>query len=203
MKLKIRLWVWRSKIRSVIRHTWWTWTTERERALEELERWRNIALERQAWAIEMRDALWQLKHPPCGAGVLKGALTVAADEIDGQAPNYPCESAWQEGDTGAWNCDREKRDETCWCQVASELREFDKGLQLHGDVIASREEPLRLCADVLTRHHQWHAAQTDPDPEHGYIPADEYADSSMYEQTVEALGAANKILGGPDGEAGR
>lgn len=55
-------------------------------------------------------------------------------------------------------------------------------------------EALRACTDALTKHHQWHAAQTDPDPEHGFIPADEYADSQLYEQTVEAAALANPLL---------
>jgi hypothetical protein len=44
-------------------------------------------------------------------------------------------------------------------------------------------------SNALTRHHQWHAAQTEPDPEHGFIPAAEYAESSLHEQTVKALSA--------------
>ena len=50
-----------------------------------------------------------------------------------------------------------------------------------------------LC-DALTQHHQWHAAQTTPDPGHGYILADEYADSGMYERTVDALHKASRLL---------
>lgn len=55
-------------------------------------------------------------------------------------------------------------------------------------------EALQACVDALTKHHQWHAAQTEPDPEHGFIPADEYADSALYEATVEAASKANWIL---------
>ena len=50
-----------------------------------------------------------------------------------------------------------------------------------------------LC-DVITQHHQWHAAQTTPDPEHGYVPADEYAESGLYERTVDALHKASHLL---------
>jgi hypothetical protein len=48
--------------------------------------------------------------------------------------------------------------------------------------------------DTIVQHHQWHAAQTDPDPEHGFIPADEYVDSSLYERTIAAIGAVDKLL---------
>lgn len=69
------------------------------------------------------------------------------------------------------------------------------------EVVALREA-LRKTTDALVRHHQWHAAQTDPDPEHGFIPADEYADSTMYDQTVEALSSANQLLAdGPVNQA--
>lgn len=72
--------------------------------------------------------------------------------------------------------------------VQAEQRERDAGIA----------RALRQCVDTLTRHHQWHAAQTAPDPEYGFIPADEYCDSALYEQTVVALSAANPHLaGGP------
>lgn len=61
-------------------------------------------------------------------------------------------------------------------------------------MVPELRKALRACVDVLTKHHQWHAAQTDPDPEHGFIPADEYADSALYEQTVEASALANPLL---------
>lgn len=59
-------------------------------------------------------------------------------------------------------------------------------------------EAVQTVVDALTKHHQWHAAQTDPDPEHGFIPANEYADSSLYDATVNALWVAQKATGPHD-----
>lgn len=58
---------------------------------------------------------------------------------------------------------------------------------------ADDADELRALRDALTRHHQWHAAQTTPDPEHGFIPADEYAESALYEETVEALSMGGTV----------
>ena len=60
--------------------------------------------------------------------------------------------------------------------------------------VAELRAALRTATDALVRHHQWHAAQTTPDAEFGFIPADEYADSDMYEETVAALALANPLL---------
>ena len=60
--------------------------------------------------------------------------------------------------------------------------------------VAELRAALRTAKDALVRHHQWHAAQTTPDAEFGFIPADEYADSDMYEETVAALALANPLL---------
>lgn len=60
--------------------------------------------------------------------------------------------------------------------------------------IARLREALQSSVDALVKHHQWHAAQTDPDPEHGFIPADEYDDSALYDVTVAALSQANWAL---------
>lgn len=62
--------------------------------------------------------------------------------------------------------------------------------------IAELEGARQTLSDALTKHHQWHAAQTTPDPEYGFVPADEYADSGLYDETVAALGkASSTILG--------
>lgn len=61
--------------------------------------------------------------------------------------------------------------------------------------VAELEGALKTVVDALVKHHQWHAAQTDPDPEHGFIPANEYADSSLYDLTTEALWVAQKATG--------
>lgn len=58
---------------------------------------------------------------------------------------------------------------------------------------ADDADELRALRDALTRHHQWHAAQTTPDPEHGFIPADEYAESALYQETVEALSMGGTV----------
>lgn len=55
-------------------------------------------------------------------------------------------------------------------------------------------EALQKARDTIVQHHQWHAAQTDPDPEHGFIPADEYAESSLYERTVATLAEIDPFL---------
>lgn len=48
-------------------------------------------------------------------------------------------------------------------------------------------EALEAAKAAIVEHDKWHGAQTTPDPEHGYIPADEYADSGLYERTAAAL----------------
>lgn len=67
-----------------------------------------------------------------------------------------------------------------------------------GEELARMREATQAVVDALVKHHQWHAAQTDPDPEHGFIPADEYAESGMYEQTVAALHTASLATGPHD-----
>lgn len=57
------------------------------------------------------------------------------------------------------------------------------------------EGALQTVVDALVKHHQWHAAQTQPDPEHRFVPADEYAESGLCEQTVGALHAAGLVSG--------
>jgi hypothetical protein len=46
----------------------------------------------------------------------------------------------------------------------------------------------------LRQHHAWHLQQTVPDPDYGYIPADEYGDSGLGENTVETLAEAEAFL---------
>jgi hypothetical protein len=49
--------------------------------------------------------------------------------------------------------------------------------------------------EALEKQHQWHLAQVTPDPEHGYIPADEYSDSGLCETTCAALAAYRQATG--------
>jgi hypothetical protein len=46
---------------------------------------------------------------------------------------------------------------------------------------------MREAREALEKNHQWHLAQTIPDPEHGYIPAQEYEESGLCETTCTAL----------------
>lgn len=86
-------------------------------------------------------------------------------------------------------------------QAESKLKEQLDGAKIELEQ-AQREARLREAvqslSDALTKQHQWHAAQTDPDPEYGFIPADEYADSSLYEATVKALHNGALALGSED-----
>lgn len=61
----------------------------------------------------------------------------------------------------------------------------------------TRREALIALRDVLKRHHDWHLAQTDPVDMCGVevIPAEEYADSSMFEETDKALALLEKEIG--------
>ena len=62
-------------------------------------------------------------------------------------------------------------------------------------------EALQTASGMLIRHHQWHVQNRTPDPEHGFIPADEYADSSLYEQTADAIDKIDAALAShPDAE---
>lgn len=44
-----------------------------------------------------------------------------------------------------------------------------------------------VLREALLEHHNWHLAQKTPDAEHGYIPAEEYAESGLCERTIAAL----------------
>lgn len=50
---------------------------------------------------------------------------------------------------------------------------------------------VEVLGSALKEHNNWHLTQTDPDPEHGYIPAEEYCDSSLYERSVSAMKATD------------
>ena len=60
--------------------------------------------------------------------------------------------------------------------------------------ITSLREVLEKAQSTLLDHHQWHGAQLEPDPVHGYIPADEYADSGLCEKTLDTLGMLRTAL---------
>lgn len=115
-----------SQARMAIRSWWWHWTGLAERLEREARGAKADAAFRFQQYVTARDFAYQLRCPPVGEGA---ALLLAADEVDRQGPNSACEHAWQEGDTGAWNCDRERADEVCWCFVADQLRELDKALR--------------------------------------------------------------------------
>ncbi|EQA97249.1 hypothetical protein [Sphingobium sp. HDIP04] len=55
-------------------------------------------------------------------------------------------------------------------------------------------EALEAGRSMLIRHHHWHTQQRTPDPEHGFIPADEYGDSALYEQTADAIDKIDAAL---------
>lgn len=114
-----------SQARSAIRSWWWYWTGLADRLEREAREAKASAAFRFEQYVKARDFAYQLRCPPVGEG---GALLLAADEIDLQEPNRPCEHAWQDFDTGIWNCDRERHDGICWCDVAANLRELDKAL---------------------------------------------------------------------------
>lgn len=60
-------------------------------------------------------------------------------------------------------------------------------------VVELREE-LEAASGMLIRHHQWHMQQRTPDPEYGFIPADEYADSRLYEDTANTIDKIDNAL---------
>lgn len=153
-----------SQLRSALRSWWWYWTGRAGRLEREAREWKAAAEFRFKQYVEARDLAYALRYPPTEAG---GALLLAADEISLEGPNSPCEYAWQEGDTGAWNCDRERRDEVCWCLVASELRDLEKALRVAAE--------FNLSASVDTR-------PKDEDPlgaslASGAVPAEERGDA--------------------------
>jgi hypothetical protein len=53
--------------------------------------------------------------------------------------------------------------------------------------LAERTAEIVALTAALKEQHEWHCRQTDPDPTYGFIPADEYGDSRMYERTMKAL----------------
>lgn len=131
---------WRLReLRSALRHIWWRWSNERARTLEQLDQARAYGREQFERARASDHIAYQFTYPPIGEG---GALLLAADEISREGPNQPCEHASQEYDTGAWNCDLERRDLLCWCFVADQLRDFNRAwadATKLNDRIASRQ----------------------------------------------------------------
>lgn len=55
-------------------------------------------------------------------------------------------------------------------------------------------QTLEKAQSALHDHHEWHKCQTVPDSEHGYIPAEEYAESGLCEKTLSVLGAIRAAL---------
>lgn len=53
---------------------------------------------------------------------------------------------------------------------------------------------LEKAQSAILDHHEWHKCQTTPDPEHGYIPADEYAESGLCEKTLSVLAGIRAAL---------
>ncbi len=53
---------------------------------------------------------------------------------------------------------------------------------------------IQKLIDILTQHHQWHAAQTDTFEGDPCSPADAYAESQMCDRTIEALSKAHWLL---------
>jgi hypothetical protein len=53
---------------------------------------------------------------------------------------------------------------------------------------------MREAREALALHDQWHLNQITPDPEYGYIPADEYQDSSLWEYTRAALASLDAAI---------
>jgi hypothetical protein len=130
--------------RSAIRSWWWHWTGLASRLEREATEARKSAEFRFKQFRDASDLAYHLQFPPIEAG---GALLLAADKISNESAASPCEYASQEWDTGAWNCDAERRDEICWCAVASELRDLEKALRecapFNANVIANhlKEQP--------------------------------------------------------------
>ena len=111
--------------RSAVRSWWWRAIGYAERLERENFELRAAADFRFKQYVEARDLAWHLRYPPIESG---GALLLAAGKITNEGPGG-CEYAQQEYDTGAWNCDFERRDELCWCIVADELRTLEKALR--------------------------------------------------------------------------
>ncbi|HEV8408562.1 MAG TPA: hypothetical protein VGQ34_11565 [Sphingomicrobium sp.] len=120
-RIKLRI----NRVRMAIRYVWWRWTHERENTLQKLAEAQAYGREQFERARKAEHIAYTFKYPPIGKG---GALLIAANELSREGPNSPCEHASQESDTGAWNCDFDRRDEVCWCFLADELRQLDKAL---------------------------------------------------------------------------
>lgn len=110
--------------RGAIRSWWWRASGYAEHLERENADLREAADFRFKQYVAARDVAHTLRYPPIDHG---GALLLAAEAITLEQPT--CENAEREWDTGAWNCDRERAGEVCWCQVASELRDLEKHLR--------------------------------------------------------------------------
>lgn len=112
-------------VRGAVRSSWWRLTGEAARLEEENERRRKMADHWRAQYVEARKALWQFKNMPTGSG---GVLLFVANMITNENRDGSCDYAEREYDTNAVNCDFERRDEACPCQLAAELRDLEKAL---------------------------------------------------------------------------
>lgn len=113
-----------NQIRCAVRGWWWRASGFAEQLrlrAETAEAASEFQFERARRAVHVAS---MLQYPPAGD---ISSLTIAADKVDRNGVNG-CDDSWQEHDTGAWNCDRERRGEICWCLVADELRELNKAL---------------------------------------------------------------------------
>lgn len=66
--------------------------------------------------------------------------------------------------------------------------------QPNGATQAASDTRLR---EALEKHHEWHLAQTDED-QHGIVPAEAYAESSLCDLTRAALQSTASPTGGED-----
>lgn len=117
---------------SVIRHQWWVARGERQRTIEERDRYKAWAEEQFARARKADHALWSLKADCLPASV--DTLRAVADEID-------CEPGCErvspmDPTTGAHECPLSDRGE-CPFDKACELRGLADALETYARTVAT------------------------------------------------------------------